>query len=69
MAKKNICLIGGGGVGTIAAYVLERSQHASVTLILRSNYAAVNKNGYDIESVDHGTVKGWKPSKGMTTTP
>ncbi|EXJ94532.1 2-dehydropantoate 2-reductase [Capronia coronata CBS 617.96] len=56
-----VCLIGAGGVGTIAAYVLEKSQQARVTAVLRSNYAVVREQGFDIDSVDHGDVRGWKP--------
>ncbi|KAJ0415909.1 ketopantoate reductase PanE/ApbA C terminal-domain-containing protein [Aspergillus carlsbadensis] len=59
----NICLIGAGGVGTIAAYVLESSQRARVTAVLRSNYTAVHEHGFDIDSVDHGHVTGWKPHR------
>lgn len=58
----NICLIGAGGVGTISAYVLEKSQRARVTAVLRSNYELVKDQGFDIESVDHGVVRAWKPS-------
>ncbi|KAK2626128.1 hypothetical protein QTJ16_004390 [Diplocarpon rosae] len=59
----NICLVGGGGVGTIAAVVLEKSKRAKVTVVLRGNYGVVSKEGFDIESVDHGQLKGWKPSR------
>lgn len=60
----NVCLIGAGGVGTIAAYVLEKSQRCRVTAVLRSNYAVVKEQGFDIDSVDHGEVRGWKPHRG-----
>ncbi|ORY56573.1 2-dehydropantoate 2-reductase [Pseudomassariella vexata] len=60
---RNVCLIGCGAVGTIAAYVLEKSGQARVTAILRSNYDAVEEKGFDIDSVDHGKIQGWKPAK------
>ena len=60
----NICLVGSGGVGTIAAVVLEKSGRARVTAVLRSNFDVVNDHGWDIESVDHGRLKNWKPSRG-----
>jgi ketopantoate reductase len=60
----NICLVGAGGVGTIAALVLEKSGRARVTVVLRSSYDFVLEKGFDIESVDHGELKGWKPSRG-----
>ncbi|EKD21266.1 uncharacterized protein L3040_000694 [Drepanopeziza brunnea f. sp. 'multigermtubi'] len=59
----NICLVGSGGVGTIAAVVLEKSNKARVTVVLRGSYELVNEKGFDIESVDHGSLKGWKPSR------
>ncbi len=62
--KLNICLIGSGGVGTIAAVVLEKSGGANVTAVLRSKYSIVKEKGWDIESVDHGVLTGWKPSRG-----
>jgi ketopantoate reductase len=62
----NICLIGAGGVGTIAAYVLEKSLRARVTAVLRSNYALVKKHGFDIDSIDHGKVTNWRPHNGRS---
>ncbi|KAJ9629082.1 hypothetical protein H2204_009022 [Knufia peltigerae] len=59
----NVCLIGAGGVGTIAAYVLEKSQRCRVTAVLRSNYTVVRDHGFDIDSVDHGQIRGWKPHR------
>ncbi|EEH21403.1 hypothetical protein PABG_03619 [Paracoccidioides brasiliensis Pb03] len=60
---RNILLIGSGGVGTIASLVLEKSRCARVTAVLRSRYAVVKEKGWNIESVDHGTLKGWRPSR------
>lgn len=62
--KKSVLIIGGGAVGAIAALNLEVGGLANVTLVLRSNYAAVSANGFDIKSCDHGRVQGWKPSVG-----
>lgn len=45
--------------------VLEKSGRARVTVVLRGGYDVVNEKGFDIESVDHGELKGWKPSRGM----
>ncbi|KAK5041968.1 hypothetical protein LTR13_001773 [Exophiala sideris] len=59
----DICLIGAGGVGTCAAYALEKSSRCHVTAVLRSNYAVVQEQGFDIDSIDHGEVRGWKPYK------
>ena len=61
-----VCVIGAGGVGTIAAYVLENSQRAHVTAILRSKYLLVKERGFDIESIDHGKVTNWRPHNGRS---
>jgi ketopantoate reductase len=60
--KANVLLVGSGGVGTMAAYALEQGGKASVTAVLRSNYKAVNEKGFQINSIQHGQVKDWKPS-------
>ncbi|CZR69323.1 related to ketopantoate reductase [Phialocephala subalpina] len=56
----NIALLGAGGVGTIAALVLEKSGRARVTAILRASYGVVRERGWDVESVDHGERRGWR---------
>ena len=61
--RVRICLVGSGGVGTIASVVLEKSSEVEVTVVLRTKYAAVWENGWDIESCDHGSLKGWRPSR------
>ena len=58
-----VCLIGSGGVGTIASLVLTKSGQAEVTAVLRSKYQYVAEHGWDIESVDHGTLANWKPHR------
>lgn len=62
--KKSVLLIGGGAVGAVAALNLETGGLAEVTIVLRSNYDAVNENGFDFVSIDHGTVSGFKPTAG-----
>lgn len=63
MDKKNILLVGSGGVGTIAAFTLESSGLAQVTSVVRSDYDKVVNSGYYIDSVDHGIVENWRPSR------
>jgi ketopantoate reductase len=63
--KANCLLIGCGGIGTIAALNLEKGGLATVTAVLRSNYTHVVQHGFNIDSVDHGTIKGWRPGNGM----
>ncbi len=67
-AKSNVLLVGSGGVGTMGAYSLEAGGLAKVTAVLRSNYAAVNAEGFNITSVDHGDHKGWKPTKSRSAS-
>ncbi|KAL4951936.1 ketopantoate reductase PanE/ApbA C terminal-domain-containing protein [Aspergillus filifer] len=59
--RHEICLIGSGGVGTIASLVLKKSTLARVTVVLRSTYSYVSEHGWDIDSVDHGQISGWQP--------
>lgn len=63
--KFNVLLLGGGAVGAIAALNIEAGGLGSVTAVLRSNFKVVEEEGYTIESVDHGNVKGWRPTKGV----
>ena len=65
--KAEILLVGCGGVGTMCAYNLEVGSQANVTAVLRSNYDAVDKNGFSISSIEHGEVTGWRPSKSETS--
>ncbi|VVT58718.1 uncharacterized protein SAPINGB_P006349 [Magnusiomyces paraingens] len=60
--KQNILLVGSGGVGTVASVALEHSRKAAVTSVLRSDYDKVIAHGFEINSVDHGNLKGWRPS-------
>ena len=63
--KKTVLVIGAGSVGAIAALNLEIGGLASVTVALRSNYNAVEEQGYTIESCDHGSLKEFRPSVGV----
>ena len=58
-----VCLIGSGGVGTIASVVLTKSGLAHVTCVLRSKYDHVSQHGWNIDSIDHGKLAGWKPHR------
>ena len=63
MDKARVLIVGCGGIGTMAALNLETGGRAVVTAVLRSNYAAVKESGFTIYSVDHGEVKGFRPSE------
>lgn len=47
----------------MAAYNLEVGGKATVTAVLRSNFAAVQNDGFSIDSIDHGKVDGWRPTE------
>jgi ketopantoate reductase len=64
--KAKVLLIGSGGVGTMAAYALESGGKAAVTAVLRSNFDTVDKNGFEIDSIEHGSdIKGFRPTASM----
>ncbi|KAL4961598.1 ketopantoate reductase family protein [Aspergillus stella-maris] len=67
--KANILLFGSGAVGTIAALNIECGGLGEVTAVLRSNYQIVQDRGYTIDSVDHGKIKGWRPSHVVNSVP
>ncbi|KAI1379746.1 2-dehydropantoate 2-reductase family [Hypoxylon crocopeplum] len=62
-SKAKVLLVGSGGVGTMGAYAMEAGGLCEVTAVLRSNFATVSQKGFDISSINHGEIKGWKPSK------
>ncbi|KAJ6144542.1 ApbA-domain-containing protein [Penicillium chermesinum] len=62
MAKTRVLVVGTGRIGTISSYSLEKSGTAEVTAVMRSNYDAAQQNGIDIDSVQFGQIKGWRPT-------
>ncbi|KAL3418900.1 hypothetical protein PVAG01_09121 [Phlyctema vagabunda] len=67
--KANVLLVGGGAVGAIAALNIEAGGLGAVTAVLRSNFQAVSEKGYNIESVDHGKLPSWRPTKVVNSIP
>ena len=65
----NVLLLGGGSVGAIAAWNLEANKQAAVTVVCRSNFPVLSRNGYRIESCDHGTIQGYKPTGVLDKVP
>lgn len=63
MTKPNVLLIGAGGVGAIVAYTLDRNGKSDLSIVVRRDYDKVSQTGYDIDSIDYGHVKGWKPKQ------
>lgn len=64
-SPSKVLLVGGGGIGVIAALSLEANAQVDVTIALRSNYNTVVGKGYDITSCDHGELRGWRPAQGL----
>ncbi|KAK7216134.1 hypothetical protein V2G26_004137 [Clonostachys chloroleuca] len=69
MAKSRVLVVGMGGIGTVCAYGLETGGLAEVTSVMRSNYATATEKGIDVESVDFGLVKSWKPTHIISSVP
>lgn len=70
MAQKvKVLLVGAGGIGTMTALNLEQGGLASVTAVLRSNYAVVKEKGFTIDSCDHGKIDSWRPSQVLNKIP
>ncbi|PKY00726.1 2-dehydropantoate 2-reductase [Aspergillus campestris IBT 28561] len=69
MAKSRVLLIGCGGIGTVAALNLQTGQQADVSVVLRSNYAAVQAAGFRIDSCDHGVLENWRPAAVLNSVP
>lgn len=67
--KKEVLVLGGGGVGALAALNLEAGGKAVVTMVLRSNYKKVSNDGYKIMSMDHGRLSSWRPTNGLVQSP
>ncbi|KAK2013697.1 2-dehydropantoate 2-reductase [Colletotrichum eremochloae] len=67
--KRQVLLVGAGGIGAIAALNLERGGSAEVTAVLRSNFDIVSRKGFSITSCDHGNVEDWRPSRVLNAVP
>ncbi|SPJ72998.1 related to 2-dehydropantoate 2-reductase family protein [Fusarium torulosum] len=69
MENVRVLLVGCGGIGCIAALNLESGGRAQVTAVLRSSYDIVKERGFTINSVDHGQVRGFRPTEILTSVP
>ncbi|KAK4686277.1 hypothetical protein P7C73_g3854, partial [Tremellales sp. Uapishka_1] len=57
----DILLIGLGSIGSIYAYLLEKSGKARVTAVARSNYSLYTTSGVTLETERFGKIENWKP--------
>ncbi|ESX02942.1 hypothetical protein KL918_002283 [Ogataea parapolymorpha] len=62
MSKPNVLLIGTGGVGTIVAYGIDYAGKSNLSVVVRRDYPKVKDEGWEINSCNYGTIKGWKPA-------
>ncbi|GFZ43463.1 hypothetical protein JCM24511_01183 [Saitozyma sp. JCM 24511] len=60
-APVDILLIGLGSIGSVYAYILEKTGKARVTAVARSNYDLYTKGGVTLATERFGTHPGWKP--------
>lgn len=60
MAPK-VLVVGSGGVGGIAALALTKNGKSETTLVVRSDYDKVIKDGYTVHSVTYGDIENWRP--------
>lgn len=67
LPKIRVLLVGSGAIGTMAAYALEKGGQVNVTAVVRSSFRIVNTHGWNLNSVDHGKVDGWKPHASKRT--
>ena len=68
--KARVLLVGGGGVGAMACYALESGGKAEVTAVLRSNHEVVQKNGFQIDSIEHGNgIRDFRPTDVLKKVP
>ncbi|OWZ62962.1 hypothetical protein AYX14_06827 [Cryptococcus neoformans] len=63
----NILLIGLGSIGSIYAYLLEKSGKARVTAVARSNYTLYTTDGVTLDTERFGEINNWKPYRVFKT--
>ncbi|OBA24463.1 2-dehydropantoate 2-reductase [Metschnikowia bicuspidata var. bicuspidata NRRL YB-4993] len=56
-----VLVVGSGGVGSIAALSLTINGKSETTLVVRSDYDKVIKDGYTVHSVTYGNLEHWRP--------
>lgn len=58
---KRVLVVGMGGVGTIVAYGIDYVGKSELSVVVRRDYDAVCKQGFQINSFDYGEIRAWKP--------
>lgn len=67
MTRLKVLLIGPGGVGSVVALALDRSQQCEVTVVARSSYDILSQEGFNFDSINYGKIERWRPHKVMRT--
>lgn len=57
-----VLVVGSGGVGGISALSLSLNNKCEVTLVVRSDYDLIIKQGFKINSITYGQLEGWRPT-------
>lgn len=60
---KDVLLVGFGAVGAIYSLILKRSGKARVTVVARSNYSIIEREGMHIKSGKYGDIPSWRPDR------
>ncbi|ORY32287.1 ketopantoate reductase PanE/ApbA C terminal-domain-containing protein [Naematelia encephala] len=63
----DILLIGLGSIGSVYAYMLEKSGRVRVTAVARSNYDLYTKSGVTLDTDRFGKITGWRPYRVVKT--
>ncbi len=58
----NVLIFGAGAIGAFYGSRIAQNSEICVSVVCRSNYDAVNANGFTIDSADFGTYN-WRPHK------
>lgn len=61
MTGNKVLLVGAGGVGAIVAYGIYLAGKSELSLVVRRDFEKVSCAGFNINSIDYGTIQGWKP--------
>ncbi|AMD20495.1 HDL249Cp [Eremothecium sinecaudum] len=61
--SKNCLIIGAGAVGIVTAYSLAYNKRSKVSIVVRSDYDKITKDGILLDSSEYGVIEGWRPNK------
>lgn len=59
--KKEVLMVGFGAVGGMYSYIIKKSGLANISVVARSNYEIVRRDGVSFRSLKYGNFDGWRP--------